>query len=645
MSILTAQNIAKVFGADELFSDISVQIAEGDKIALVGPNGAGKTTLINILIGHDPPSAGNITYKRGLRIGHLPQRPSFESEHSLWEEMLKAYDAVLALGKRLTALEEAMADPTRANEHDSLLEQYGSLQHAFEDGGGYIYEFEIKRVLQGLGFAEREFSDPLNQLSGGQKTRALLARLLLEQNDLLVLDEPTNHLDIQAVEWLEGYLKKREGSLLMVSHDRYFMDRVVDNIWELDYGMIETYRGNYSHYTQQREERYERLMKEYESQQAFIEKEQEYIRKHMGSQNTSQAKGRLRRLERMMSGTDRHGHALENQWLIQKPRTRHNMHLELNSVGRTGNEVLRVDGLQIGYPPHHDLFEIESILLMRQEVAAIIGANGAGKSTFFRTLLKQLNALGGKFRWGANVKIGYFAQAHENLNDNNSVLDELLTVKNLPISEARNYLAQFMFMGEDVFRAVSTLSGGERGRLALAKLSLAGTNVLLLDEPTNHLDIPAQEVLQTVLAEYDGTILMISHDRYIIDALATQIWRIKDKKMQVFKGSYSDYAAAQNTTDTSSSNGKSNKTKEEPEKVKKNTSKHPSGLNPHQRQKRLEYLESTIHDLEAKLKRISNAIETESAAGNVEEVSKLGQAYTSTQQELERHMEEWMQLA
>ena len=645
MSILNAQNISKAFGADEIFSGITVQIANNDRIALVGPNGAGKTTLINILIGNDSSTDGTLTYKRGLSIGYLPQRPHFDSDHVIWDEMLTAFEDVLHLRDKLTALEEAMADPKRQAEHDELLEQYGSLQHAYEDAGGYTYEYDIKRVLQGLGFDESEFQHPLQQLSGGQKTRALLARLLLERHDLLVLDEPTNHLDIDAVQWLEGFLKTRDGSLLIVSHDRYFMDRVVSVIWELDYGMIETYRGTYSHYTQQRQERYERLMKEYEAQQAFIEKEQDYIRKHMGSQNTNQAKGRLRRLERLMSGTNRQGQAVSNPWLIEKPRSRKNMHVKLSNSGRTGNEVLRVNNLQLGYEANNPLFEISELLLLRQEVAAIIGSNGAGKSTFLKTVLGQLSKLGGQYKWGANVKICYFAQAHETLQDERTVLDELLSVQNLPISEARNYLAQYLFRGDDIFRTVSTLSGGERGRLALAKLSLAGSNVLLLDEPSNHLDIPAQEILQSVLADYEGTILMVSHDRYIIDALATQIWHIENQALNVFKGNYSEYMAAQELTNQASSNQTQTKSKENPQKVKNEPEAHPSGLNPYQRKKRIEALESSIQELETKIETLGEAIASESAAGNVAEVNKLGQEYTEAEQELERQMDEWMQLA
>ena len=645
MSVLNTQSLSKAFGADEIFGDITVQIPDGARIALVGPNGAGKTTLLNILVGNDTPTGGSLHLKKGLQIGFLPQRPSFSSNRTIWDEMLTAFDDVLAMQARMEALEHDMADRGNEAQHEELLDQYGKLQHTFEDMGGYTYEHDMRRVLHGLGFDKDQFNQPLQMLSGGQKTRALLARLLLEKSDLLVLDEPTNHLDIQAVEWLEGHLKSIDSSLLLVSHDRYFMDRVATVVWELDYGTIETYNGNYSHYVRQREERYDRMVKEYEAQQAFIEKEQDYIRKHIGSQNTAQAKGKLRRLERLMSGTDRHGRTLENSWLIQAPRKRtESMKMQLDTIGRTGNEVLRVNGLQVGYDDA--LFASDDILLLRQEVAAIIGPNGAGKSTFLKTILNQMKPISGRFKWGSNVRLGYFAQAHENLNDQHTILDELLHVKNMPISEARSYLARYLFQGDDVFRQVTTLSGGERGRLALAKLSLSGANVLLLDEPTNHLDILAQEVLQNVLADYEGTILMVSHDRYIIDALSTQIWQIADGHLTVFQGNYTEFSAKRDADEAPTPTALS-KTEDKPQNVNGNgnTDAHPTGLNPYQRKKRIEALEAEIQRLEQSLDELTSEIEAASAAGDVARVTALGQQYTESEAMLDESMTEWMHLA
>ncbi|MBI5930558.1 MAG: ABC-F family ATP-binding cassette domain-containing protein [Chloroflexi bacterium] len=636
MSVLTAIHVSKAFGPDELFGGISVSIPNHAKIALVGPNGAGKTTLLNILIGNDEPTTGKVEVKRGLKIGFLPQRPKLTGNRTIWEEMLSAFEPLLAQQAKLTELEQALADGANNGDHDELLRRYGQAQEAFQEAGGYTYETEIKRVLMGLGFKPDEFSRPLTLLSGGQVTRALLARLLLESPELLVLDEPTNHLDINAVEWLEGYLKTWQGALLLVSHDRYFMDKVVNVIWELEFGEMDTYHGNYSHYVQQRQERHERMLKEFEAQQEFIKKEQDYIARNIAGQNTNQAKGRRRRLERLIK---------EGDWVKRRPQTKHKLHMRLEA-SRTGNEVFKTKGMSIGYPDADSpLFEVPEMLLMRGEVAAIIGPNGSGKSTFLKTILDNLRPLQGQFQWGARVEIGYFAQAHESLNTENTLLEEILQTKDMPISQARSYLATYLFTGDDVYRQINTLSGGERGRLALAKLSLAGANVLLLDEPTNHLDIASQEILQNVLVDYEGTILLVSHDRYLIDALATQIWAVQPGSMTIFQGSYHEYvtlreqevAKLAEAANPSSKNGRS--------QAKPTVEKHPSGLSPFQRTKRLTELEAQIHKLEVELQTILDDLEIASASGKIQEVSRLGQRYTEAEAALDATMQEWDNLA
>jgi len=385
MSILTAKNISRLFGADEIFDDISVTVPPCAKIALVGPNGAGKTTLIKILIGLDSPTDGTVHLARETRIGYLPQNPELKGEQTVYQEMLSAFEELIATEQELARLEAQLGSD------ENLIDQYGRLQADFEAAGGYTYETSIEQVLQGLGFPREFYDHPLSQLSGGQKTRALLARLLLEKPDLLVLDEPTNHLDIAAIEWLENYLRNFEGAVMMVSHDRNFMDKVVSVIWELEWGGLEVYRGTYSHYLQQRAERHELHLKEYEAQQAYIAKEQNYIRKHIASQNTAQAKGKRKRLERLMSGTDRHNRPLTKAWLKKKPPKRRQFKVHLQTKARTGNEVLKTENLTLGYD--NPLFTVPDVLMLRGEVAAIIGPNGAGKSTFLKTVLGQLDAL------------------------------------------------------------------------------------------------------------------------------------------------------------------------------------------------------------------------------------------------------------
>lgn len=632
MSILTANNLSKSFGADEIFDGISVSVPQGAKIALVGPNGAGKTTLINLLVGIEAPSEGTINLAKGIQIGYLPQRPELNGNQTVYEEMLSTFAELRQQETELAQL------ATQLNDADEeLLARYGRKQQAFEESGGYTYEMRIEQVLQGLGFEKTMYQKPLNQLSGGQMTRALLARLLLEQPDLLVLDEPTNHLDISAIEWLEGFLKNFEGAILMVSHDRYFMDRVVNHIWELDWGGLEEYRGNYSHYLQQREERYERRIKEYEAQQEFIAKEQDYIQRNIAGQNTHQAKGRLRRLDRLMSGTDRRGRSVENTWLKKRPPKRRGFKINLQANTRTGDKVLTTENLTVGY--NQPLFSVPDFTLYRGEVAAIIGANGAGKTTFLKTILGKLPPLSGEVTWGAQVQIGYFAQAHEDLNPQNTLLDEIVALKEMQLSEARNYLAAYMFTGDDVFRQVSTLSGGERGRLALAKLALSQANVLLLDEPTNHLDIPSQEMLQDVLANFAGTILMVSHDRYIIDALASQIWHAEQEKMTIFEGNYADYSVRRVQTQEQK---KAEPRKTEPEKPQNNRVR---GLTPYQREKRVQELETLIHALQDEIAEIASAMETASISGDVGEVTRLSAAYNDKEAHLNETLEEWAALA
>ena len=524
MPVLTANNLAKFYGGDEIFTEITVEIPHKSRIALVGPNGAGKTTLLNILVGNDTPSEGVVHISNSTKIGFLPQRPELIGEHTLWEEQLKGVKQLRDMEAQLAQLEADMANPDK---HEQALAEYGPLQEQFELAGGYIYESKMRMVLKGVGFDESDFNAPLPQLSGGQKTRALLARLLIEEPELLVLDEPTNHLDIYAVEWLEKFLKDFNGAVLAVSHDRYFMDKFASTIWEMDYGMLETYRGNYSHYVHQRAERHERHLKEFESQQEFLAKEQDYIRKHMGSRWTAQAKGRLKKLETMK----------KRGKIITKPRgKRKEMNLRIETAMRSGDKVLMTENLSVGYQDDGVvLFSVPDITLWRGETAALIGPNGVGKSTFLKTVVGTLESLSGEATLGASVEVGYFAQAHELLEPDNTLIDEIYKVKPMQIGESRSYLAQYLFTGDDVFRKVKTLSGGERGRLALAKLSLMGSNLLLLDEPTNHLDIESQEVLQEVLSNFNGTILLVSHDRYLIDALATQIWAANEGELEHFQ--------------------------------------------------------------------------------------------------------------
>ncbi len=631
MSLLVGQNLSKVFAGDEIFRGISVEIPHKSRIAVVGPNGAGKTTLVNLLIGLESPTDGTVSLAKGTRVAFLPQRPEMAGNHSLWDEQMRAFAPLKAMEDRIGVLALQMADPDL---HDAAAEEYSELEPQFERIGGYNYETRAKMVLTGVGFSDEDYQTPLSQLSGGQKTRAMLARLLLESPDLLVLDEPTNHLDISAVEWLENFLGSFNGAVVVISHDRYFIDHVATTIWELEFGVLETYRGNYTHYMTQREERRERLAKEFESQQAFISKEQDYIRKHMGSRWTAQAKGRQKKLETMKK---------RGKIISRGPQDRRKMRLQMVAANRSGDKTLETRSLAVGY--HDDpqpLFQMPDTTVYRGETVALIGPNGAGKTTLLKTIIGQLKPLKGESKVGANVKIGYFAQAHESLNARNTIIDEITSVKPMPQSEARNYLGAYLFSGDDVFRTIDTLSGGERGRVALAKLSLMGANLLLLDEPTNHLDIDSQEILQEVVEEFAGTVLLISHDRYLIAQLATQIWAVSTAgtnqtsgTLEIFDGTYEEYVSARNSRSLSNAANDKKRKQSAPTPEKK------FGMTAHQLKNWLEEIEGKISQLEKRQTDILAAIDKASVNGQAEKVYTLGQQYNETEAELEATIAEW----
>ena len=670
MSILTATHVGHSFGAYDVFRGVSVSIPNDGKIGLVGPNGVGKTTLLLVLAGLTQPEAGTVHMSRGSRLGYLSQESSDAfggREHSVFDEMLTVFAQLQETAVRLSQMETAMSD---GHLSEALLAQYSGLQEQFELAGGYDYELRIKQMLTGLGFSSASWQMPLHHLSGGQKTRALLARLLLERPDLLILDEPTNHLDVQAIEWLEGILKMWSGAILIVSHDRYFLDSVVHTIWEMSEAGIESYRGNYSAYLLQRSERWERKQKEYEALMARIAKEMDFIRRNIAGQRTQMAQGKLSRLAREVEAIHAGGldvlPALRSKgWLrvknevglemrpastvadlqgrineIPPPMQPLSLKMQLQASHRSGNIILRTKDLQVGYPGN-TLFVAEDIELHRQECAALIGPNGTGKTTYLRTILQQLPPLNGEITLGASLKVGYFAQAHEALNQDNTVLDEFLHHQAMPISTARNLLARFLFRGDDVYNKVGTLSGGELGRLALAILALEQANFLLLDEPTNHLDIPAQETLQLALEAFTGTILLVSHDRYLINRMASQIWELRDGRLRVYTGGYQEYLAQREQESlaakelgksaTAATKGASTKTNSQ--KLSKNALR--------RRAERLQELEDLIHEAETRLARIGKELQVASDKQNVAEIRRISHVYASTESELANLLEDW----
>lgn len=641
MSILTAKGLSKHFGAQDIFEDVSLQIAHGERTALVGPNGVGKTTLLRILAGLEVASDGQVHRAKGLRVGYLSQEVTLSGgSETLWE---LAHDPFAHLQRRaaeLRRLEEAMAAATDPAEQDQLLARYGKAQDVFELAGGYTYENRIRQVLSGLGFGGGEYHRPLSQFSGGEQTRAHLARLLLDAPDLLLLDEPTNHLDLAAVEWLEDYLQGWVGTIVVTAHDRYFLDKIATKVWDLNRGRLEVYRGNYTAYVGQRAERRERQEREHKRQQAFIAKEEDFIRRNIAGQRTKEAQGRRTRLERLER--------------IEKAANEKEISLNLHTDLRSGDLVLATHDLVVGYELGAPLFASPDVEIRRGDRVALIGPNGAGKTTFVKTILKEVKPLSGRVRLGAAVEIGYLAQAHAGLDLDQRVLDEVLSVpigahigKDLLIGEARNYLGRFLFSGDDVFKPIGALSGGERARVALAKLALRGANYLVLDEPTNHLDIPSQEILQAVLADFPGTILLVSHDRYFIDALATQVWALEDETLYVSKAdaplsAYSVYLADREARRLADTDRRSQTSDGRPrsEAVSRSETR-PRGQNSYKRQQALVELEAAIEAAEARLAELAAALEEASHAQALEQLETLGRDYQATEKDLARLLEQW----
>jgi ATP-binding cassette subfamily F protein 3 len=644
--------VFKSYGVQDVLRGTTLQINPGEHVGLVGRNGAGKSTIFRLVRGEESADKGEVVKARGVRLGLLDQHIHFEAGSTVHESALAAFGHLQQIEHEMHELEHRMAEA--GADLETILAHYSDLQQQFEHEGGFEYTAKAEAILQGLGFERDIWSMETAKLSGGQQNRLGLARLLLAAPDVLLLDEPTNHLDVHAVEWLESFLQEYEAAYVIVSHDRYFLDRACRRIIELENGKAASYTGNYSDYLVEREERREAQQRAYDNQQHLIAKTQEFIRRNLAGQKTKQAKSRRKMLEK-----------LERVESVRPDQSSGDFRLQ--TIERTGNHVLTVTELVVGYPDKMLAGEI-SFILRRGECLGMIGPNGSGKTTFLKTILKKIDPLQGEVRWGTKVNIGYYAQQLDDLDDRNEIIMELRRVapSTATAGELRSFLAKFLFTGDDVYKHVRDLSGGEKGRLALAKLIYSRVNVLVLDEPTNHLDIPSREALEEALSAYEGTIITISHDRYFLDRVATQILALDGVGgAEHYDGDYTEYhdwkvggGVAVNTASADHNNLVALEVDEqklrdtpapEPAPTAKSKKHEPAkpktpGVKVVKKKKDLrtaEMIEREISAAETQLSNISEQMGTPEVAKDAERMKKLNVDYQANDTRLRSLYDEW----
>ncbi len=635
--------IYKSYSAHDILRGISFQVNPNEKIGLVGRNGAGKTTVFRIITGEEMPDDGEVVKMNNLKIGMLQQHVDFTDNETVHTAALSAFQKLHDIEAEMRRLEISM----QTEVSDEILNQYAELQTEFEHEDGFTYTARAEAILLGLGFTKEAWNSETRHLSGGQKNRLGLARLLLSNPDVLLLDEPTNHLDVTAVEWLEDFLQTYEKTFVIISHDRYFLDRTCRKIIEVENGKAIVYKGNYSHFLVEREEQREIQRRAFENQQSFIAKNEEFIRRNLAGQKTKLAKSRRNMLER-----------IERVEAVVADRSQGNF--VLKKVERAGNQVLTVENLAVGYS-EKVLANHINFSLLRGEALGVIGSNGSGKTTFLKTVLGSIRELAGKIMWGAKTDIGYYSQQLEDLDNRNEIIQELRRVAPLADNGAlRSFLARFLFQGEDVFKKVSDLSGGEKGRLALAKLIYSNKNVLIMDEPTNHLDIPSREALESALDAYEGTIITVSHDRYFLDRVATQILAFEENgRAEVFNGNYSEYhesKAVQNSKfkvqSQAISNSRLQSTESEIEDQRPKTengaelkSKDRLSKNQLQRiERRIKEIEREIPKLESLSAEFSLQMSDPEIASNHAKLQEITIKFEETETKMQNLYKEWEEL-
>ncbi|HEX1503809.1 ABC-F family ATP-binding cassette domain-containing protein [Streptococcus pneumoniae] len=630
MIILQANKIERSFAGEVLFDNINLQVDERDRIALVGKNGAGKSTLLKILVGEEEPTSGEINKKKDISLSYLAQDSRFESENTIYDEMLHVFDDLRRTDKQLRQMELEMGEKS-GEDLDKLMSDYDRLSENFRQAGGFTYEADIRAILNGFKFDESMWQMKIAELSGGQNTRLALAKMLLEKPNLLVLDEPTNHLDIETISWLENYLVNYSGALIIVSHDRYFLDKVATITLDLTKHSLDRYVGNYSRFVELKEQKLATEAKNYEKQQKEIAALEDFVNRNLvRASTTKRAQSRRKQLEKMER--------------LDKPEAgKKAANMTFQSEKTSGNVVLTVENTAIGYDGEV-LSQPINLDLRKMNAVAIVGPNGIGKSTFIKSIVDQIPFIKGEKRFGANVEVGYYDQTQSKLTPSNTVLDELWNdFKLTPEVEIRNRLGAFLFSGDDVKKSVGMLSGGEKARLLLAKLSMENNNFLILDEPTNHLDIDSKEVLENALIDFDGTLLFVSHDRYFINRVATHVLELSENGSTLYLGDYDYYVEKKATAEMSQTE----------EASTSNQAKEASPVNDYQAQKesqkevrklmrQIESLEAEIEELESQSQAISEQmLETNDA----DKLMELQAELDKISHRQEEAMLEWEELS
>lgn len=630
MIIAQAQDLEQRFGGNTIFSNISFSVPDNARIGLVGPNGAGKTTLLKIMTGQQEPTSGQFTINKGLKVGYIAQENALDEDKTIWDEMLTVFDNLIKKNKRITKMQEQIAEHP---EDEDLLKRYDQLAYDFEQEGGFTYQAEIKSILNGFNFKENTWQKVIGTLSGGEKTRLAFVKLLLQKPPVLLLDEPTNYLDLDTLDWLEAFLKNYQGAIITVSHDQYFLDHLANQIFELNFGKLTTFKGNYSQYVKERELMNNQQEAAYEKQQEKIKKEEEFIQKNLvRASTTKRAQSRRKALDKMER--------------IKPPKHKQKVRINFTSDRPSGKEVLIAKDLTIGYPDKTMVSDID-FQVNKNDRVAIIGPNGIGKSTLLKTIMKKIEPKDGSIKYGASLDIGYYDQELQSLDPSKTVLDTIWDRhKTMPEKEVRSILASFLFTAEDIDKTVGQLSGGQKARLTLTVLSLEKDNFLLMDEPTNHLDIEAKEVLEQALNTYDGTLLFVSHDRYFINELANKIISVRDGHAKIYNGNYSYYldekakqaaavqeAEAEQTESTTSANQNQGKLSYQEQKARDS-------------QKRK--LERAVSDAEARIEKLENEeqeIQTEMAnpdiAASFEKLGPLQEKLSAVQEQLDQANTDW----